>query len=77
VPRLYRPDRYDEYEGAFSQEFDGVDHGDDARVPVGAIDDSELNDGDVGQGDGFSFLITTGPKRSRTHGTVTGRRGTP
>ena len=44
------PDRYDEYEDAVSQEFD-----DDDRIPDGAMDESEVNDGEVGPGEGFSF----------------------
>jgi hypothetical protein len=48
------PDRYDEYEDEFSQKFVDDDQDDD-RLPDGAMDESEFNDGDVGLGEGFSF----------------------
>jgi hypothetical protein len=43
------PHRYGEYEDAFGQEFG------DERLADRAIDDSEFDGGDVGQGEGFSF----------------------
>jgi hypothetical protein len=49
------PDRYDEYEDAFTQEFGDDDPDDDDRLPDGAMDESDFNDGDVGLGEGFSF----------------------
>jgi hypothetical protein len=49
------PDRYDEYDDAFSQKSGDDDQDYDDRLPYGAADERELNHGDVGLGEGFDF----------------------